>query len=180
MEAEDLPGQLRTRRGRLKRKKSRNKKRRQKKPPDKERFEGLGIMSGRKTKKPPDKTRGIVDVSYRITVMGKQSGVEANKSKDLNLSSGNLEILIKVKTILKIMVAVIWNAKIKRNSKSFGYAWKNIIWNEILLVFEKVLIWTAELFEEMERILARWKRRNVGILTSDEGDCCRISVAKGR
>jgi hypothetical protein len=80
-----------------------------------------------KKKKPPDKKKALIDALYGITVMGKQSGVEVNKSKDFRLSSGNLEILVNTKNVLKSIIAVLWNADIKRSSKSFRFAWKDII-----------------------------------------------------
>jgi hypothetical protein len=48
-------------------------------------------------------------------------------------------------------------------------------------MFEVIGIWTPETNEETVRNPVRKKRKkNASILTSDEGDSCRISVAEGR
>jgi hypothetical protein len=154
LEVEDFINQLRARKGRLKDKKRKGRK---KKTPDK--VSQDEVRSKGRNKKPSDKLKGMIDALYGITVMGKQSGVEVNKSKELNLSSGNLEVLIKMKSILKMMIAVLWNAEIKRSSKSFRFVWRNIVWNEVTRIFEETRLSIEEMFVRLERILAKCKLR---------------------
>jgi hypothetical protein len=164
------------RKRKLKLKKRRKKPR---KPPDKkEPWETL--MAGKRIKKPPDKRKGLLDALYVITVMGKQSEVKVNTRKDSKLDSGNLEILIKTKNVLKSIVTVLWDADINRSNKSFRFVWKDIIFETAMIEIEKVIEWANNIYEVLFEIevLVRWKRRK-GISTSDEGDCRTISVARG-
>jgi hypothetical protein len=168
----------RKKRKKLKVKKKRKKK--SKKPPDKQESWEL-LLARSKIKKPPDKKKGLLDALYVITVMGKQSKLEANTRKDSKTNSGNLEILIKTKNILKSIIAVLWDADIKRSSKSFRFAWVDIIFETVMFKFDKTIEEISNIYVilfEIE-VLVRWKRRK-GISTSDEGDCRKISVARGQ
>jgi hypothetical protein len=171
----ELLNQLRKKRCRLKDKK---RKGRRKKPPDKENSWEVKRIESKK--KPPDKRKGMLDALYGITVMGKQTGVEVNKSKDLNFGSGNLEILIKTKNILKKIIAVLWDADIRRSIKSFRFEWTDIILDEVEICYENLHSQFEVVLKEAGRILVRCKRRRKGISASDEGDFRKISVARGR
>jgi hypothetical protein len=177
----DILTQLGKKKGRIKERVKR-KGRKKKKPPDKDDAEES--LSIRRNKKPPDKKKGLLDALYGLTVMRRQSDVEAFKSKDDNLSSGNLEVLIKMKAILKTIIAVLWDAEITRSSKSFRFAWEEIIYRIVDVAFEEVKEKIRSLFEEVEKILVRckkkYKERVKGISTSNEGDCRKISVARGQ
>jgi hypothetical protein len=169
----------RKRRKKLKTKKKRKKKK-SKEPPDKQESWEL-LLARNKIKKPPDKKKGLLDALYVITVMGKQSGLEVNTRKDSKTNSGNLEILIKTKNILKSIIAVLWDADIKRSSKSFRFAWTDIIFDAVMIKIDEVIEWASNIYVilfEIE-VLVRWKRGK-GISASDEGDCRKISVARGR